>query len=621
MSRKNRTQGAVESPDEGEEESRLEELVQQVKLLANQVNSLQAENQILKAQKSMTSGGGLPAPAPAPSMAANISDMVAAASIRVPTLKRLDAEAIKKFFSEYEEYIYICPVSGARRMQRLMKREYLLQIGHVCGKAEAVLEAMDTDEFSMCLRKVVAPVDDNEAHARLKRIAMASDDLQLSTILAYHVDWDWEISCLGDIVLSERALIKKYVAGLKPDALKVQVERDCPETVGKAKQLALDRVGPLRAARNMAHLFQSSSANIATPHKQKFQQESARKSSATEDERKPAASAKIDRTPRDPSKITCFHCGKMGHIKRNCPDGSQKEKKAEAHPREMKKLVVERPVAVAMKMEDLIEREEEDLCRVPAKINGVTGKVFLDSGANVNVVKESFLEKILRGDSPVEVINGMTLPVLCAAGLTSQLDGRSVDLPFEFSVDGRIVSGVEKCHVMKEQEDEVSFGLKAMRKWGLVGCLNSLVANPLQMSDCEEDALLESVEEEVMCDATTVKEDIKLDINPEFPEKEKLQTLLEGYRDVFGGMDERGMDVAPMSRRVKEGAVRKPQACRFVAPHLMPRLKETLDQMLLDNVIEPTDTAGFASPLVLVAKPDGSIRVAVDYRDLNASLW
>ncbi len=52
---------------------------------------------------------------------------------------------------------------------------------------------------------------------------------------------------------------------------------------------------------------------------------------------------------------------------------------------------------------------------------------------------------------------------------------------------------------------------------------------------------------------------------------------------------------------VKEGAVRKTQTCRFVAPHLMPKLKEAIQQMVEGGIIEPTNTAGFASPLVLVA--------------------
>ena len=52
----------------------------------------------------------------------------------------------------------------------------------------------------------------------------------------------------------------------------------------------------------------------------------------------------------------------------------------------------------------------------------------------------------------------------------------------------------------------------------------------------------------------------------------------------------------------------------------MEKLKQTIDGMMADGVIEPTNTAEFAAPLVLVSKPDGSIRVAVDYRDLNSSL-
>lgn len=48
----------------------------------------------------------------------------------------------------------------------------------------------------------------------------------------------------------------------------------------------------------------------------------------------------------------------------------------------------------------------------------------------------------------------------------------------------------------------------------------------------------------------------------------------------------------------------------------MPALKAELDNYLLNVVIQRAESAQICSPLVLVKKPDGNIRVAVDYRNL-----
>ena len=211
------------------------------------------------------------------------------------------------------------------------------------------------------------------------------------------------------------------------------------------------------------------------------------------------------------------------------------------------------------------------------------------------------------------MVEAQSRVVKCANGLMTRIDGRHVDLSFEFAVSGKVVRCIQRCYLVKGQEDEVSFSLEAMRKANLIGCLHE-EDNPCSQDVCEEDLFLEDAERDVTLERQAP---IKFDVNENFPEKERLLNILNEYEDVFGDIDENGMDVPPMTCKVKEGAIRKAQTCRFVAPHLMPKLRETIDKMVEKGVIEPTVTAEYASPLVLVLKSDGDLRVAVDFRDLN----
>ncbi|XP_049886795.1 uncharacterized protein LOC126381342 [Pectinophora gossypiella] len=68
--------------------------------------------------------------------------------------------------------------------------------------------------------------------------------------------------------------------------------------------------------------------------------------------------------------------------------------------------------------------------------------------------------------------------------------------------------------------------------------------------------------------------------------------------------------------RVREGAV--PVYCRArPLPYaLRERVDAELDSMLSAGVIEPVDCSDWATPLVIVNKPNGAIRLCADYKAL-----
>ena len=62
------------------------------------------------------------------------------------------------------------------------------------------------------------------------------------------------------------------------------------------------------------------------------------------------------------------------------------------------------------------------------------------------------------------------------------------------------------------------------------------------------------------------------------------------------------------------------QPCRFVRKGTLRPLKELLDQFASEDVLIPDNSCDFASPLVIVQKKEGGIRMVVDYREVNLQL-
>lgn len=102
------------------------------------------------------------------------------------------------------------------------------------------------------------------------------------------------------------------------------------------------------------------------------------------------------------------------------------------------------------------------------------------------------------------------------------------------------------------------------------------------------------------------------------PQKKQLQMLLNEYRDIFAqSSKELGKtdwvqhvintgDAAPIRQR----PYRVPQAQKA-------RIEKCIDEMLEQGVVRPSNSP-WASPVVLVKKPDGSDRFCVDFRAVNS---
>ena len=108
------------------------------------------------------------------------------------------------------------------------------------------------------------------------------------------------------------------------------------------------------------------------------------------------------------------------------------------------------------------------------------------------------------------------------------------------------------------------------------------------------------------------------DWNIDKARREELQALVARYTDVFA-LDPTELGCAQDVVHTIDTSDHEPikQHPRRVPFALRARVEEMISQMLRDNVIKPSRSP-WASPIVLVAKKDGSTRFCVDYRKLNA---
>ncbi|KAK3726383.1 hypothetical protein QZH41_005098 [Actinostola sp. cb2023] len=101
-------------------------------------------------------------------------------------------------------------------------------------------------------------------------------------------------------------------------------------------------------------------------------------------------------------------------------------------------------------------------------------------------------------------------------------------------------------------------------------------------------------------------------------EREKALKLIATYADVFaqeGG--ENGCTPTVQHRIQTVDDVPVSQRHRRIPPNLFGEVKQHLQELLQKGVIKPSQS-DYASPIVLVRKKSGALRMCVDYRQLNA---
>jgi transposase InsO family protein len=296
---------------------------------------------------------------------------------------------------------------------------------------------------------------------------------------------------------------------------------------------------------------------------------------------------------------------------------------------------------------------------VPLEIAGASFEALVDNGANVNVVSEDTLEKIRKIDpSAIESEERVDQPAPMHLAL-----GESV----ESSALGQVVVRVSvgsmshaiRATVVRKLARNFFLGIPWMAKykphmdweqytltWTLGGQDYQVKAkskpSPQLLAQLEEPTLT-NVQVDVQKFARVINagdtvhagvvlvmqsavtepakeaSEAKSNSNLNTKQQQQLESLVEEYsRDVFASLTDLPDHRPGFDHKISTGEAQPIAKKAYkMSPLELRALREQLDELLELGYIQPS-TSPWAAPVLFVKKKDGSLRLCVDYRGLNA---
>ena len=217
---------------------------------------------------------------------------------------------------------------------------------------------------------------------------------------------------------------------------------------------------------------------------------------------------------------------------------------------------------------EITKSTAENVLITNLKVNDKLVKFKIDTGAQCNVLPEEIFDRIKKKPKLIA-----TRTKLTAYGGT------------QVPVKGKCVLEVEKTADRKMKAE--FFIVKAPNAKALIGlqtCQNLELININQVNEVQE----------------------------------KKTDIIEEYEDVFVGL---GLVEGEYHIDLQENAKPTIQPPRKVPLSLIPKLKETLDNLTKSGVVSKLDRpTDWVNNLVIVEKKDGSLRLCLDPKDLNNSI-
>ena len=239
------------------------------------------------------------------------------------------------------------------------------------------------------------------------------------------------------------------------------------------------------------------------------------------------------------------------------------------------------------------------------KLGGVHVRCLLDSGSQVSTITESFFNKHFRPRRSKLLDTNQWLTLTAANGLEIPYIGY---LELDFEAQG-VTIPQRGILVVRDPLDPQSRARKEDDNQAVA--FTQVSASEVVIQPKPE----ESPKEEDSPKSTPIPpEDMHC-----IPEQQaKLDELLAKYKDMFvTDDDELGYTETVKHKIFTTDDIPVNQPFRRIPPGRYQEAKEHIQKLLSQGIIRESHSP-YSSPIVLVRKKNGSLRMCVDYRKLNA---
>lgn len=548
--------------------------------------------------------------------------MLDANRVAPPVLEGLTEKQIKKFIKGYEDYLTLLPEGATpRKMQRGISAadKNLLLAKFKVSEAEWTRLSYE-EVIKMICKKLNAPTDDL-AYARLKAVpCLRANTYEM--IQQLEEDFRYAILFNGEEhPLQERVLRELFVEKIGLEKLRKMVEIGKPQTV----QEALDRLRDKSEELIRADLISKGSLAVSDfkiecnyCHKLGHKAAECRKKEADSKTKTSTLGGALKVAEETSQYPTCAYCKKKGHKETECKKKTVVCLKCKGLGHYANECGQQARV-LTINVGDS-QSSTDGLIRRTLVINGgLSVSALMDTGSLYTLMSATFYEE-----------NISMLPAL------TEFEGQmgTAKLGSSMSIRGRMVIEAmlcleayqvdfRKCAVLVVEglADDFIIGLKDLESKELFQYMENVVKMELS-TECDEDNLEQEIFLSVnLVQPITEQQEVEM-IDAKFPMLEDLSRLVKTMiPKVFSPLDEEGIKVPAIHLQTKEGHGPILQPSRYVSPDLREQCVTELDKLVQQGRLIKVSTAPRgASALVLVVKPGRTLRLAVDYRELNKVL-